>query len=517
MLCGEGALQTKGTCWFYSILNGLLLSSDGQKILYDNMNKFYATLTVAEKAYFDDGLDAPCPMRDLIKTKRIYFYKFLDQYLCFRSGPRNISMRAGRSPNVLRGIRLEGNKARGHAGLKGGFPQEEIHNVLDHIGLRNQYSIVTPSAPVRFLRPNFIVWRDGPKTGFKLVPRWRPDSYDLVCCSITIANTLAASSEQHRSHAITGYICQGKGFLFDSNQRKSFPCSWWNTTDLLKGFAEVGKHYSFFRGRQINYWTYNYVIFGRKEYLRHISPTCRMRYKNKAVNLRSFNLADPRLGANLNDPEKYITLNPAQRIAVKRIWARTEHRADVTIGKNVYNSILANSTSRVNGITKLHMLAHASYVIDKRSAMYKKFIRQLYLKFPTGVVASPVVAGRTMSLTNAKAIMNVKKTKTARKQAYSTVWRQVSAANRKILMHYRNTGVWTGASSPASAPVVNSPLSGAKAAVNAMKTAVARKAYLRQRGLNMSGPNWQALGRYVAIKNAEARKARANKKAAAAY
>jgi hypothetical protein len=149
--------------------------------------------------------------------------------------------------------------------------------------------------------------------------------------------------------------------------------------------------------------------------------------------------------------------------------------------------------------------------------MYKKFIRQLYLKFPTGVVASPVVAGRTMTLTNAKAIMNVKKTKTARKQAYSTVWRQVSAANRKILMHYRNTGVWTGAPVSVSPAPVNSPLRTAKAAVNAMKTAVARKAYLRQRGLNMSGPNWQALGRYVAIKNAEARKARANKKAAAAY
>jgi hypothetical protein len=83
-----------------------------------------------------------------------------------------------------------------------------------------------------------------------------------------------------------------------------------------------------------------------------------MRYTNREINSRSFNLADPRLGANLNDPEKYKGLNPAQRIAVKRIWARTEHRADVTIGKNVYNSILSNSTSRVNGITKLHMLAH---------------------------------------------------------------------------------------------------------------------------------------------------------------
>lgn len=513
MLCGEGIIQTKGTCWFHSIINGLLLSSDGQKIMYDNLNRFYESLTIVEKAYFDDGLDAPCPMSDLTKTRRIYFYKFLDQYMCFKSGPRNISMKAGKSPNILRGINLRGNVARGAGGTKGGHPQEEITQVLDHLGLKNQYSVVTPYNPVRFSRPNFIVWRDGPRSGFNIMPQWRPETYDPICCSITIANTLATTTGRHRSHAIAGYICQGKGYLFDSNQRRAFPCSWWDVPELLKGFREVAKHYAYFTGGRINRWTYNYVIFGRKDYLKRISPACRMRYRNVPLTMMNFlNLKDSQLGANLNNPEKYKGLNPAQRIAIKRIWARTKHRTNVNINQGVYNSILAGSTSRVNGITKLHMLAHASYVIDKRSAMYKKFIKQLYAKFPRAVAAPSSV----MTLANAKAIMNVKKTKTARKQAYSTVWRQVSAANRKILMHYRNTGVWAGVSPPRPPPPppVNSPLSSAKAAVNAMKTAVARKAYLRQRGLNMNITNWKSLGHYISIKNAEARKARANKKAA---
>ena len=88
MTCGEGALQTRGTCWFFSIINGFLLSDAGQKILFDHLEKFYKGLSPAEKAQFDDGVPAPC-VKSLMTAKRMYFYKFLDQYLCFRSGPRS--------------------------------------------------------------------------------------------------------------------------------------------------------------------------------------------------------------------------------------------------------------------------------------------------------------------------------------------------------------------------------------------------------------------------------------------
>jgi hypothetical protein len=37
MSCGAGVIQTHGTCWFYSILNGFLMSEDGQRILFDKM------------------------------------------------------------------------------------------------------------------------------------------------------------------------------------------------------------------------------------------------------------------------------------------------------------------------------------------------------------------------------------------------------------------------------------------------------------------------------------------------
>jgi len=104
MNCNGGAAQTHGTCWFYSMINGFLLSDDGKKILYAKMLEFYKSLTQNEKKYFMDKIDAPCPIKNVSKTKPIYFYKFLDQYLCFMSGPRAILKKAGLSPKLLNKI-----------------------------------------------------------------------------------------------------------------------------------------------------------------------------------------------------------------------------------------------------------------------------------------------------------------------------------------------------------------------------------------------------------------------------
>lgn len=51
MSCGQGTIQSRGTCWFHSIINGFLLSEDGQKILYDKMKEFYSGLTPDEKVF----------------------------------------------------------------------------------------------------------------------------------------------------------------------------------------------------------------------------------------------------------------------------------------------------------------------------------------------------------------------------------------------------------------------------------------------------------------------------------
>lgn len=132
MSCGEGALQTRGTCWFFSIINGFLLSSAGQKILFASMERFYKNLNPEEKAFFDDGIDAPCPMKGHVATtKQIYFYKFLDQYLCYRSGPRAISLKAGRSANILGGVGLAGTFAKEHMGGAGARPSRKSMPFFD--------------------------------------------------------------------------------------------------------------------------------------------------------------------------------------------------------------------------------------------------------------------------------------------------------------------------------------------------------------------------------------------------
>jgi hypothetical protein len=138
--CGQlGAIQTRGTCWFFSILNGFILSEDGQKILYMQLKKFYKSLKEAEKAYFDDGFNAPCPMKNVAKTKEIYFWKFIDQYLCYMSGPREISLKAGKSASILGGMSLQGTLAKKEHGGRGAYPQVEIGNSNPIVIPRNEW------------------------------------------------------------------------------------------------------------------------------------------------------------------------------------------------------------------------------------------------------------------------------------------------------------------------------------------------------------------------------------------
>lgn len=67
-----GLLQTTGTCWFNTIVNGLILSDKIYKLLLKKYNK----LSQKEKAGL--GLvDAACPLH----FKKLYFYKIFHQFV----------------------------------------------------------------------------------------------------------------------------------------------------------------------------------------------------------------------------------------------------------------------------------------------------------------------------------------------------------------------------------------------------------------------------------------------------
>ena len=578
--CGQlGAIQTRGTCWFYSILNGFILSEDGQKILYNRLTNFYKKLKPAEKAYFNDKFNAPCPMgSNLTKTKEIYFWKFIDQYLCFMSGPREASLKEGKSAELLGGMSLQGTVAKNMGG-KGAFPQAEIGKILDHVGFAKEYYFKYAEDPPKFhaaRKPQFVIVRKNkyyPKYYMDEIPAglMADPKYELMCASLVIANTNANSSEMHKWHAVAGFVCNGHGYIYDSNQRKVFKCNWWNRADFKKVVdEEVAEHYSFFKGGKVNVHVYAFAIFARKEFTKDIGVACLMKYQNIKTPVTALNFTDPNTGRIINS-NRYNYLKPAERAALKRKWAQTEHKAAVYINKATFNSILAGAKHRSNGYQKVFNLQNAGYKIKNEN--FKKFNSNLMAKFPIKK-ESPKnnYEGKTYTFTEAKAYMNQWKNPGVRKAKYSLVWKGIPMAQRKVLMHYRNTGEWLANNAfenkgkppikrkPTPKPKTPSPsprtkratqvkanfekywkaiqpenrqmirnyvaaykspaknsntLANAKRNVNQLKTAKDRKHYKRTRAANMSQNNWSELGRYIEMKNAAAQQARAAKKSVA--
>jgi len=445
--CGQlGAIQTRGTCWFYSILNGFILSEDGQKILYNKLKEFYKKLKPAEKAYFDDGINAPCPMKNLTKTKEIYFWKFIDQYLCFMSGPRAASLQAGKSAEILGGMSLQGTVAKQNQGGKGAFPQVEIGKILDHVGFSKDYYVKYATDPPKFhargARQFVIVMQNKiyKTTYMDQIPKGLLDDpkYEIMCASLVIANTAANSSQMHRWHAVAGFVCNGRGYIYDSNQRKVFKCNWWNLTEFKKvANEEIAQAYPFFKGGQINVHTYAFAIFARKEFTKDIGAACLMKYRTKTPNVYGINFTDPNLGNQLNS-SKFNYLKPAERIALKRKWARTEHRAVVYINKATFNSIVAGAKNRNNGVQQVSNLVNAGYKFKNEN--YNNFARKLKEKFP----AKAPTPSRTYTFAEAKARLNqfTKSTAAVRKHQYSLVWKGIPLSQRRVLMHWRNKGAW---------------------------------------------------------------------------
>jgi hypothetical protein len=445
--CGQlGAIQTRGTCWFYSILNGFILSEDGQKILYNRLTNFYKKLKPAEKAYFDDQFNAPCPMKNLSKTKEIYFWKFIDQYLCFMSGPRATTLKAGKSASILGGMSLQGTVAKNMGG-KGAYPQAEIGKILDHVGFAKEYYFKYATDPPKFhaaRKPQFVVVMQNkyyPKSYMDEIPKGllTDPKYEVMCASLVIANTNANKSETHKWHAIAGFVCNGKGYIYDSNQRKVFKCNWWNLAEFKKvANEEVGAHYSFFKGGQINVHLYAFSIFARKEFTKDIGSACLMKHKAVTPNLGLSNafFTDPNSGKAINT--RFPQLNPAQRVALKRKWARTEHRAAVYLNKATFNSILAGAKNIKNGMQQVTNLENAGYQLKYND--YYNFTNKLHAKF-ANKKASPA---KTLTFANVKTRLNqfTKSTAAVRKHQYSLVWKGLPMTQRKMLMHWRNKGEW---------------------------------------------------------------------------
>jgi len=438
---GVGALQTRATCWFFSIINGFLLSEAGRKILFASLEKFYKGLTAVEKQQFDDGVPPPC-VQDLITTKRIYFYKFLDQYLCFRSGPRSVSHQTGKSANILGGMNLAGSLARNHHGSKGAFSAEELPKVLQHLGVTD-YLIANmngklPSVSIQ-KRPHFVICKPDDRVFFDRLPTFRTKTYSRMCCSITFGNHF---DKTNLYHAITGYVCNGKGYLFDSNFNVSHECRWWIMERLHVVINEkIVPKYPSLVGK-LNYVSYNFVIFSRNSYINSIHPTCKLRYKRTAVNngIR-FRYGNSNFMNKLNTGE-FGNLNPAQVAAIKH--HRGKYMKRTVIGKNYFNSVTKN---------KLKNLSVNLNILEKKGYRINASARNNFRRKMKGTPSLTNAAEALYESTIRK--MAAEKSKAGRVRVYSAVYKQLPIHTRKLLQRFRDRGTPNSPNLPMPLPITS--------------------------------------------------------------
>lgn len=442
--CGQGALQTRGTCWFYSIINGFMLSEDGQKILYAQMKIFYNALDASEKKFFEEPDDAPCPLGvTAAKFNVLYFYKFLDQYTCFIRGRRNISLRARKSAELLRNLSIAGTFAKRNSGASGAFPHQELPGILKKLGLEKKYKTfelgdtIKDAASSQFI----VINMNREKTMMVQAPK---AGYKIMCASLVIENTNAAAKTEHRAHAITPFVCNDKGYLFDSNRRMVFPCTWWNSSSLKNGInTHIAPYYAHFKNGKITRVYFSYVAYSKQDFVNKISPSCML--KRRPI-----------------------------------------------ITYKILEGLLETANSRAKFNQSLANLKNAGYFLTAENK--SKINLHAKIKF------KPTAA----NFETAKARLRAASTKAERVKIYSTVWKGLPMEQRKVLMGIRNAKAKTpppvnrtnklvsnfkqywGALTSANRAVLRthlkspSPAHNFRKNVNALETAVARKKYLKE-------------------------------------
>jgi len=235
-------IQTKGTCWFYSNLNALLLSKYGRRVIFKYMIEFYNTLSDQKKAEFIGGGGFKC-VRDPA-VRKFYFYKFAYDFWFYQ-----VQHAKGLSPNLHENI--ANFKEHPEFFKTGAYPAEQRENILYGLDIpfqsflgskvTNSYIISKRNAlnPRGYMNQRYASKEMG--------------DYKLDNCVMIIAGH---NGTRMLSHALAGIVTpDDKYIVVDSNGGKSFEEDW--TTE--EGLERILSHYRPHFYNEIHYSTIMYV------------------------------------------------------------------------------------------------------------------------------------------------------------------------------------------------------------------------------------------------------------------
>lgn len=242
------------------------------------MQNIYSKFPQKDKVYFDSDINAPCPVRkDIKKTSMVYFWKFLDQYLCSR-GPGKLALHHGKNVQLLKNINIVAGSTAKRA-EKGAFPSKEIDVILKHIGFTSgDYNIIDFSTAFNN-RKKFAI-RVENKSVVKRIPLHNLDlkqgNFELTGAVLFVHNTTGAGA--HTAHDVSCVKRGNKGYIIDSNYPyKLWSCEWWiedKMTQFIKK-SELFNKYANFKNGRIDSYGFEFLLYTNNSYTNTISPTCK--------------------------------------------------------------------------------------------------------------------------------------------------------------------------------------------------------------------------------------------------
>lgn len=369
-----GIGQNMDTCWFYSTLNTFLLSDAGYKVLWKRLQEFYKRLGPRQKAYFNSNLNAPCP-RNMTRVNELYFWKFMDEYMCSIGGPGKLFGRANRSRNLLPKIQFTASPIREGKGLVPGYAARELEDILKHIGFTSRdYAFMSGS----MASTPIAIWVS---TKNNLRTRMMLFDLPLFVGPSQLAGAAIFFQRMGSSvgHYISGVIRNGKGYLFDSDRASEglAPCSWFNAKSL--------REYIKNKYGATDAISLGYVIYIRKDYTNAIAPACRRVYKplnaaNEArvqeIRRATFAYGDPLV-------TRALTMQRSKRLP-PAIMARLnqQHGRMTRLNNKAFQGIVNNANSYNGGLATLKNLVRAGYTYNANGPNFKNFKAKLLAKHP---------------------------------------------------------------------------------------------------------------------------------------
>jgi hypothetical protein len=363
-------------------LNIFLLSDNGLKVFWKKLKEVYEGMNANQKAFFNSNINTPCPLTFGNKSTMIYFWKFMDEYMCALKGPGRLQGTAYRSKNLLKNMPFNSASLREAKGLAPGIAQREIKTVLSSIGFTSdevryasadEYPVNTWTQPIiirmnNTANKNKFLWA-------RNAPNWSSAGYILTGASMYVATDGAGLP-----HQFACVIQGGKKYIFDSNQPLDGlrPCIWTNEAELEKWVQN--RYY----GKKILWILWSFLVYTRKDYTNKISPSCIRKYAPISEANKQW-VAKTRGTAPyvFNESMRGKNVKAAARLPPRSMaYMLQEWGKNPLVTKATFNSLLNSATSWYGAMNNLRFLETAGYRYNYNGNNFRNFKAKLLKKFP---------------------------------------------------------------------------------------------------------------------------------------